>query len=429
MDDGEIASMTIAGLVLVMGLAVGVDEPDSVTEIRAQLTKNPTGDEAGNLVAKLRNLLPKEVDLQRGASSPPKSGRWVLWFIEAPDAQTVRVVGADGSIWPLQEIDQTEVFAAAVELPRVFETKFHYDVDGLKIGGGDLRIEDFPLGAESKRRSGVPEGTLLEMPEWKSRIYEGTSRRWWVYVPASHDPTEGACVMVFQDGEWYAKGEGNACIVFDNLIHQKKIPPVIGVFVNPGVCPGTGPEKGRSSRSDEYDTCTPRYAEFLEREILAEVGKQYKLKGESRYRAICGISSGGSCAFTAAWHRPDLFSRVLSHVGSFCDFRPASKYPRLDGSNPPNAADSATWKVAHDYPSLIRKTEPRRPLRVFLQAGSRDLDNSLGNWPLANEQMAAALRYAGYQHRYVRGEGFHSKAHGISILPESLVWLWEDSND
>ncbi|MFO0946160.1 MAG: alpha/beta hydrolase-fold protein [Planctomycetota bacterium] len=419
--------MTFSGLMLATCLAMAADAPHSVTTIEARLAKKPTGDEAADLVKTLRGMLSKQADLTLGMSSPPKAGRKVLWFIEAPDAQSVKVVGSEGSAWPLQEIDQSEVFAAVVEVPNVFEAKFHYDVDGEKRGGGDLRVEEFPLGPDSQKQPGVPQGKLLEMGEWRSNIYEGTSRSWWVYVPAQYDPREGACVMFFQDGEWYAKGDGNACIVFDNLIHQKKIPPIIGVFVNPGVYPGKGPEKGRSSRSDEYDTCTPRYAEFLEKEILAEVAKQFKLKDDPKCRAICGISSGGSCAFTAAWHRPDLFSRVLSHVGSFCDFRPVGKYPTLDNGNPPKVEDPATWKVAHDYPPLIRKTQPRKPLRVFLQAGSRDLDNTLGNWPLANEQMAAALRYAGYPHRYVRGDGFHSKSHGMSILPESLVWLWSET--
>src|SRR5207253_189003 len=116
-------------------------------------------------------------------------------------------------------------------------------------------------------------------------------------------------------------------------------------------------------------------------------------------RAICGISSGGICAFTVAWQRPDLFSKVLSHVGSFTNIRGGDVYP-----------------------GLIRKSE-KKPIRVFLQDGENDLDNVHGNWPLANRQMDAALRFKGYGHQFVMGKEGHNGKHGGAILPESLTWL------
>ena len=85
-----------------------------------------------------------------------------------------------------------------------------------------------------------------------------------------------------------------------------------------------------------------------------------------------------------------------------------------------------TWKVAHDYPALIRKTRPAKPLRVFLQDGERDLDNQLGNWPLANRQMDKALEFAGYKHKLVMGQGFHNRKYGRVIMPDALMWLWAD---
>ena len=112
------------------------------------------------------------------------------------------------------------------------------------------------------------------------------------------------------------------------------------------------------------------------------------------------MSSGGICAFTVAWERPDLFRKVLSHIGSFTNIR-----------------------GGHAYPSLVRKTE-RKPIRVFLQDGSNDLDNELGNWPLANQEMAAALKFAGYDYDFVFGEGAHNGNHGGAIFPESVRWLW-----
>jgi enterochelin esterase family protein len=137
-------------------------------------------------------------------------------------------------------------------------------------------------------------------------------------------------------------------------------------------------------------------------EILPEVGKQYRLTDDPDGRAICGISSGGICAWTVAWERPDAFRKVLSHVGSFTNIR-----------------------GGHVYPALIRKTEPK-PIRIFLQDGSGDLDNAHGNWFLANQQMAAALKFAKYDYKAEFGEGGHNGIHGGAILPDSLRWLWRD---
>jgi enterochelin esterase family protein len=192
-------------------------------------------------------------------------------------------------------------------------------------------------------------------------------------------------------------------IVFDNLIARGELPPVIAIFINPGHDPSKGEPKGPwsvSNRSFEYDSLGDRYAQFLITEILPEVGKTYKLTDDPEQRAICGASSGGICAFTVAWERPDAFRKVLSTIGSFVNLR---------GGNA--------------YPSLIRKTE-KKPLRVFLQDGENDLDNPFGNWPIANQQMDAALRYMKYDVQFVFGDGAHTSKHGGSIFPEAVKWLW-----
>jgi enterochelin esterase family protein len=261
----------------------------------------------------------------------------------------------------------------------------------------------YKLGPDSQRQEGVPRGTVTKY-SWKSRIFAGTERDYWVYVPAQYDASRPAAVMVFQDGGNYVNENGpfRVPVVFDNLIHRKEIPVVVGIFINPGVFPPEKPgAKPVSNRSFEYDTLSDQYARFLIEEILPEVGKQVSLSADPRDRAICGISSGGICAFTVAWERPDQFSKVLSHVGSFVNIR-----------------------GGHVYPSLIRKTKPPKPIRVFLQGGANDLDNEHGHWPLANQEMAAALKFAGYDYRFEYGVGKHSGVHGGAILPESLRWLW-----
>jgi enterochelin esterase-like enzyme len=230
---------------------------------------------------------------------------------------------------------------------------------------------------------------------WKtSRVFPGTERRYWVYVPAQHTASEPASLMVFQDGGRYIDPESDmrVPIVFDNLIHRGEMPPTIGVFVDPGA----------ETRNAEYDPFNDAYATFLLTEILPAVQDRYLLTDDPEGWAIAGGSSGGSCAFTAAWMRPDRFHRVLSFLGSFA---------QIPGGNP--------------YPDLIRDTR-RKPLRVFLQAATRDLnwDAAELNWFSANLQVAAALAERGYDFRLVLGDGGHDTNHGGAILPDALRWLW-----
>jgi enterochelin esterase-like enzyme len=264
--------------------------------------------------------------------------------------------------------------------------------------------DDYKLGPDSEKQSGVPEGKVTKH-NWKSTIFPGTVRDYWLYVPAQYDKSKPACVMVFQDGGGYVseKGQFRVPIVFDNLIHKHEMPVTIGIFINPGVVPAAEKSgRDKSNRSFEYDTLSDQYVRFLEKEILPEISKEYNLRPDAAGRAICGISSGGICAFTAAWERPDLFSKVLSHVGSFTNIRHGDVYP-----------------------GMIRKTE-KKPIRVFLQDGSGDLDNLHGNWPLANQQMAAALKFMKYDYKFEFGTEGHNGKHGGAILPESLRWLWRD---
>src|SRR5262249_24370811 len=183
--------------------------------------------------------------------------------------------------------------------------------------------------------------------------------------------------------------------------HKKEMPVTIGIFINPGVIPASSEgQKPQSNRSFEYDALSDQYARFLEKEILPEIGMSYHLRQDAASRAICGISSGGICAFTVAWERPDLFSKVLGHVGSFTNIRGGDVYP-----------------------GKIRKT-PKKPIRVFLQDGSGDLDNEHGNWPLANQQMALALKFAKYDYKFEYGDGGHNGKHGGAIPPGALRGPW-----
>jgi enterochelin esterase family protein len=271
----------------------------------------------------------------------------------------------------------------------------------LLLGVAGLQAaDDYKLGPDSEEQKDVPKGKVTKY-SWTSTIFPATVRDYWIYVPAQYDSKTPACVMVFQDGAGYVneKGQFRVPIVFDNLIHKKEMPVTVGIFINPGVVPATDKDqKPRANRSFEYDTLSDQYAKFLEKEILPEVAK------DAAGRAICGISSGGICAFTVAWERPDLFSKVLSHVGSFTNIRGGDVYP-----------------------GLVRKTVDKpKAIRVFLQDGSGDLDNKFGNWPLANQSMASALKFAKYDYKFEYGDGGHNGKHGGAILPDSLRWLWRD---
>ncbi|MBY0504318.1 MAG: SMP-30/gluconolactonase/LRE family protein [Bryobacteraceae bacterium] len=265
-----------------------------------------------------------------------------------------------------------------------------------------LLAQEYPLGPDHERHPGVPVGQVTKYT-LTGKVYPGTTRDYWVYVPAQYKAASPASVMVVQDGGGWINETGRfrAPIVLDNLIHQGQMPVTIGIFVNPGVMPALTPEgQDRFHRSFEYDAMSDRYARFLVEDLLPEVDAKYNLSKDPNDRAIAGSSSGASAAFIAAWHRPDQFRRVLSFIGSFTNLR-----------------------GAQTLSSLIRKTEPK-PLRIFLQDGRNDQSIYAGSWFRANEDMQSAFAYAGYDHTWVVGNEAHNGIHGSAILPDALRWLW-----
>ncbi len=287
----------------------------------------------------------------------------------------------------------------------------------------------YVLGPDSLPNEGVPHGKVIAMEPWHSKIFDGTVRDWWIYVPAQYDAAKPACTMVFQDGgkanEKDPKfgGPNSAVWVFDNLIHAGQMPVTIGIFISPGSFPSADAKaKPRSNRSFEYDTPDALYSRFLLEEILPEVGKTYKLSDDPEHRAICGNSSGGICAFTVAWEKPDAFRKVVSHIGSFTNIRGGYGYPAMIRQT--KKMENA--QAAYNTPELKALLESRRKIRVFLQDGKNDLDNQFGNWPLANQDMAAALKFAGWDHQFVFGDGTHNGKHGASLFPGTMRWLWRD---
>ena len=278
---------------------------------------------------------------------------------------------------------------------------FHYEVDGKKFGGRT----DFPaFGPDSYEQMGVPKGTLSEKIVHNSKVYPGLVSDYWIYVPAQYDASKPAAVMIWQDGQGMtARENSRSQIVFDNLTHKNKIPVMIHIFISPGKV------GERAWRSIEYDTVDNTYPRFLMEEILPEVAKKHKLRTDGYSRAIAGNSSGGICAFNAAWQQPEQFSRVLSRIGSFTSIQ--WKPGVIDGGNV--------------YPNKIRK-EPKRNIRTWLQDGWNDLENNHGSWPLQNIQMANSLKMMNYDFHLSFGRGTHNGSHGNAELPEAMEWLWRD---
>jgi sugar lactone lactonase YvrE/enterochelin esterase-like enzyme len=262
-----------------------------------------------------------------------------------------------------------------------------------------------PAADDPQPPAAVPRGELTSYTFDQSKVFPGTLREYKIYVPRQYDPARPACVYVNQDGVQY-----NAPAVFDELIHKKQIPVVIGVFVAPGRVKATSDKAlDRFNRSYEYDGLGDAYARFLLEELLPEVekkttadGRPIRLSHDGNDRCIAGASSGAICAFTAAWERPDAFRRVFSTIGTYVGLR---------GGNA--------------YPTLIRKYEPK-PIRIFLQDGSGDLNIYGGDWWMANQEMERALAFAGYEVNHAWGTGGHDTKHGTQVFPDAMRWLWKD---
>src|SRR5262249_10052348 len=319
----------------------------------------------------------------------------VAWALEAPgDDARVRVLADDNSFaLPLRRLGESNVFVGVASLLSGTAFRWNYELSEgsnerrtllpdiptqrstapsgtvdlvRRLRGRGRPLEVYAIHPDARPNPGVPHGEIVEHRGWRSAVFPQTTRDWWVYIPAQYRPQEPACLMVFQDGR---APKDYVPVVFDNLIARGELPVTVGVFLMPGTL-----DDGSSNRSFEYDTLSDQYARFLLDEILPEVETTVRLRHDPASRAISGLSSGGICAFTVAWERPDAFSKVLSWIGSFADIR-----------------------GGHNYPSLIRKNPPKS-IRVFLQDGENDLDVPAGDWWLANLTMASALKFAGYDY-------------------------------
>jgi len=314
---------------------------------------------------------------------------------------------------PLIQIDQLPPVAATkngglwlyqTALRAGTSHRFNWILDAQPFGGA-LNIPAFA--PDSYPQPGSPEGKLTGPLVLESKIYPDMKANVWYYVPAQWDGATPLPVEIWGDGQMYVQRPGNLRVLdaLDNLTRQKRIPLMVNIFIQPGTAAGKP-----QMRSIEYDTVDDAYARYLLEEILPEIGKNVKLRTDGYSRAMVGESSGGICAFNAAFLKPGEFSRVLSWIGSFAALQVSPAHP----------AGGA------EYPIMARR-EAKRNIRVWLQDGAEDQENPrAGSWPLANIHLANSLKLKGYDYHLSFGSGNHNQNQGAAELPESLTWLWRD---
>lgn len=303
----------------------------------------------------------------------------------------------------LERVDLTHGQAEAVAQHEAFAAD--HAISGKDLAAymlADDVVSDYRLSADSLPQPEVSEGDYYFFRWTSHTVYPGVERNVHLYLPARAEQADSVNLLVFQDGLDYVR-DVRVPTVLDNLIHKGEIPMTVALFVSPGETgPGYPIFGGNHNRSIEYDSVNGDYGRFLVEELFPVVREKVRLTDDPAGRVICGISSGGACSVTAAFFHPEEFGNVISHCGSFINVR-----------------------GAHQLPTMIRQT-PRKPIRVWHQSGSRDVDVIFGNIPIANDDMDASLRYRRYDSQYVFGNGGHSLRHGGAVFPETLRWIFRD---
>ncbi len=375
--------------VIVATVAAMSSQASFLEQVKSTLHSDP---------AKAESLLRQKFkpdDLKAGIQ-PYKEGTTVLFAVDPGTGQHTAKVTGD-NLTETQLVSAGGLLAEVVTLRPMQGSTVNYTVDGTMLAKS-FGVEVYTPNPVADGPPGGRKGELRDMGEWKSTIFPGTTRKWFIYLPPNFDPSHEYPVLIGTDAQWDRQWQANG---LENAAREKLIPPTVGIFIEPGQDkPGN-----YSFRAHEYDSLNGDYSKFLLTEIFPQVQKVVKLSPDPSQRACIGVSSGGICGFTSCWEHPEAFSTLISAVGSFDNI----------------AHGDSLIGGGHNYPFLIRLSD-KKPIRAFLQDGSRDLDNQFGNWFLGNSQMAAALKFKGYDVQWHPGEGFHSSDHLRSIFDRALVW-------
>ncbi len=231
-----------------------------------------------------------------------------------------------------------------------------------------------------------------------------------VYVPPGYVPGTRAPFVVGADGP-----DRMLFKALDGLIAEKKLPPIVGISIGNGGGDAQGSERGL-----EYDTMSGKYAEWVEQEVLPRVAAEahISLTKDPDKRVATGGSSGAACALIMAWYHPELYHRVLAYSGTWIN----QQWP-YDAKSPHGA-----W----EFPEHLIVGNPRKPIRIWMEVGDKDLLNpnpmrdGMHDWVLANENMAKALAAQGYHYQFVFAENAMHVDHAVreQTLPEALEYVW-----
>lgn len=282
---------------------------------------------------------------------------------------------------------------------------------------------DYADAPETVARPDVPQGKIAEftMESKDSKIYQGIAkdkpgtvpyqRKVAVYIPAQYQPGTEAPFIVAQDGLGY---RGVLPTVLDRMIQEKRLPVLIAIMINSG-----GGDSLGSQRGLEYDTVSDAYTQFIEKEVLPKISKDYQITftKNPEGRATMGGSSGGAAAFTMAWFHPELYRKVLTYSGTYVN----QQFPK----------DPQTPHGAWEYHENLIKHSERKPIRLWLEVSEKDNgwdrdEASFHNWVMANQRMAAELKAKGYDYRYVFAKSASHTDRRVTrqTLPGALEWLW-----
>ena len=299
-----------------------------------------------------------------------------------------------------------------------------------------------PPDSSTMAKEGVPQGTIADftVQSAESKLYPGIARdpgtfgspdptdpakllvptshpapytrKVTVYIPKQYVPGSPAPFLVGADGP-----DPLLFATLNNLIAQGKVPAMVAISIQNGSGDAQGSERGL-----EYDTMSPRYAEFVETEILPRVESQFHvtLSKDPDARATMGGSSGGSCALIMAWYHPDLYHRVLTYSGTYVN----QQWP----------SDPQTPHGAWEFHEHLIPSSPAKPIRLWMEVGDRDNLNSnamrdgMHDWVVANEDMARVLAAKHYHYQFVfaRNAGHTDRAVKQQTLPEALEYLWQN---
>jgi iron(III)-enterobactin esterase len=236
----------------------------------------------------------------------------------------------------------------------------------------------------------------------------GGGRMCWVYIPAGYKEGDVLPFMVDHDGSATAVVQTQLIAAMDILIAEKKIPMMAAVFIANGDA-----SVGRGTRAKEYDTVSGVYADYIEKVVLplAEKTGNVKLSQNPDARGAIGQSSGSPAAFGMAWFHTPAFNRIIAYSGSWVQIQKSATAP----------------KGAQEYQDSLIPNTPKKPIRIWMQVGSNDLNNQFGDWRVQNNAFANALKAKGYAYQYLWSEDAGHVEGGVErqTMLHAMEWVWK----